>query len=129
MTNYSILIGRVVKDPELKYAGDTAVVKLTVAIDRPVGKDKEKQTDFIPVTIFGKQAENVERYVKKGHKIAVEGRIQTSNYVNKDGVKVYTTDVMASRIEFLENASKSEPKADLPDGMTYAPVDELDLPF
>lgn len=97
--NTVVLIGRTTKDPEVRYSGDTAIAKFTLAIDRY--SKGEKEADFIPVTVFGKQAENVEKFVGKGQKVAVEGRIQTGSY-EKDGRRIYTTDVIANRVEFLE---------------------------
>ena len=79
-----------------------AVCTFTVAIDRPPRQNGEKQTDFPRVTVFGKQAENCERYLAKGRLVGVQGRIQTGSYTNKDGATVYTTDVVADRVEFLE---------------------------
>ena len=100
--NSVILIGRVAQDIEVRYtAGQMAVATFTVAVDRPV-KDKEKQADFPRVTVFGKQAENCEKYLAKGRLVGVQGRLQTGSYTNKDGVTVYTTDVVADRVEFLE---------------------------
>ena len=79
-----------------------AVCTFTVAIDRPVRSGGEKQTDFPSVTAFGKQAENCERFLSKGRLVGVQGRLQTGSYTNKDGATVYTTDVVADRVEFLE---------------------------
>ena len=102
--NSVILIGRLTRDPELRYTSGTqmAVATFTVAIDRPVRAGAEKQTDFPRVTVFGKQAENCEKYLAKGRLVGVQGRLQTGSYTNKDGVTVYTTDVVADRVEFLE---------------------------
>ena len=102
--NSVVLIGRLTRDPEIRYTAGTqmAVATFTVAIDRPVRSGGEKQTDFPRVTVFGKQAENCERYLAKGRLVGVQGRIQTGSYQNKDGVTVYTTDVVADRVEFLE---------------------------
>lgn len=97
------LVGRLTRDPELRYsANGTASCRFSVAITRynPNGDD---QTDFINVTCFNKQAENLQKYMGKGSLIAVEGSIQTGSYDDKDGKKIYTTDIMASRIEFLES--------------------------
>lgn len=105
------LIGRLTKDPEVRYTSGSqmAVATLTVAIDRPSDKNGQKQTDFPRVIVFGKQAENCEKYLKKGRMIAVQGRIQTGSYKNKDGDTVYTTDVAANRIEFIDwGDSKSD---------------------
>lgn len=102
--NSVVLIGRLTRDPEIRYTSGTqmAVATFTVAIDRPVRSGGEKQTDFPRITVFGKQAENCERYLAKGRLVGVQGRIQTGSYQNKDGVTVYTTDVVADRVEFLE---------------------------
>lgn len=101
--NSVILIGRLTRDPEVRYtASQMAVASFTLAIDRPVRSGSEKQTDFPRVTVFGKQAENCERYLQKGRLVAVQGRLQTGSYKNKDGVTVYTTDVVADRVQFLE---------------------------
>ena len=102
--NSVVLIGRLTRDPELRYTSGTqmAVATFSVAIDRPVRAGAEKQTDFPRVTVFGKQAENCEKYLKKGRLVGVQGRLQTGSYTNKDGATVYTTDVVADRVEFLE---------------------------
>ncbi|WP_425755109.1 single-stranded DNA-binding protein [Ihubacter sp. rT4E-8] len=102
--NSVVLIGRLTRDPEVRYTAGTqmAVATFTVAIDRPVRAGGEKQTDFPRVTVFGKQAENCEKYLAKGRLVGVQGRLQTGSYQNKDGVTVYTTDVVADRVEFLE---------------------------
>ena len=102
--NSVVLIGRLTRDPEVRYTASTqmAVATFTVAIDRPVRAGGEKQTDFPRVTVFGKQAENCEKYLAKGRLVGVQGRIQTGSYQNKDGATVYTTDVVADRVEFLE---------------------------
>lgn len=102
--NSVVLIGRLTRDPELRYTSGSqmAVATFTVAIDRPVRAGGEKQTDFPRVTVFGKQAENCEKYLVKGRLVGVQGRLQTGSYTNKDGATVYTTDVVADRVEFLE---------------------------
>lgn len=102
--NSVVLIGRLTRDPEIRYTAGTqmAVATFTVAIDRPVRAGAEKQTDFPRVTVFGKQAENCERFLAKGRLVGIQGRIQTGSYTNKDGATVYTTDVVADRVEFLE---------------------------
>lgn len=131
--NSVILIGRVAQDIEVRYtAGQMAVATFTVAVDRPV-KDKEKQADFPRVTVFGKLAENCERYTRKGLRIGIQGRLQTGSYKNKDGYTVYTTDVIAERIEFLEWPAENESaqqtdrnQQNPPQG--FAAIDE-DIPF
>ncbi|MBR5229901.1 MAG: single-stranded DNA-binding protein [Firmicutes bacterium] len=102
--NSVVLIGRLTRDPEVRYTAGTqmAVCTFTLAIDRPVRAGSEKQTDFPRVTVFGKQAENCERFLAKGRLVGIQGRLQTGSYTNKDGNTVYTTDVVADRVEFLE---------------------------
>ena len=101
--NSVVLIGRLTRDPEVRYTAGTQMAALNrVAIDRPVRAGGEKQTDFPRVTVFGKQAENCERFLAKGRLVGVQGRLQTGSYTNKDGATVYTTDVVADRVEFLE---------------------------
>lgn len=115
------LIGRLTKDPECRYTADnTAVVNMTIAIDRPT---RNKATDFPQVIAFGKTAENCEKHLKKGLLVGVEGRIQTGNYINKNGEKVYTTDVVADRVEFLEWADKEDKKEE-PQYKGFRPLDE-----
>lgn len=102
MNNVS-LIGRLTRDPELRYTAESskAVARFSIAIDRPSKGDGEKQTDFPNIVVFGKQAESCERFLTKGRQVGIQGRIQTGSYTNKDGVKVYTTDVVANYVEFL----------------------------
>lgn len=105
--NVVILIGNLARDPEMRYGqNNLAIAKFTVAINRPQRSGEEAGADFIRVTAFGKQAELVERYLTKGRKVAVEGRIQTGSYDGKDGQKVYTTDVVANRVEFLSSRNE-----------------------
>ena len=102
--NSVVLIGRLTRDPEVRYSAGTqmAICRFAVAIDRPPRQNGEKQTDFPNVVVFGKQAENCERFLAKGRLVGVQGRIQTGSYTNKDGATVYTTEVVADRVEFLE---------------------------
>ena len=108
--NSVVLIGRLTRDPELRYTAGTqmAVATFTVAIDRPVRAGGEKQTDFPRVTVFGKQAENCEKFLAKGRLVGVQGRLQTGSYTNKDGQRVYTTDVVVENVEFAESKSSSD---------------------
>ena len=133
MANLVFLIGRLTRDPEVRYTSGTqmAVCTFTLAIDRPVKAGAEKQTDFPRVTVFGKQAENCERFLSKGRLVAVQGRLQTGSYTNKNGNTVYTTDVVADRVEFLERAEKSEAREAEPVPQGFAAVDEseFDVPF
>lgn len=98
------LIGRLTRDPEIRYTSGSqmAVASFTIAIDRPTRAGGERQTDFPRITVFGRQAETCEKYLAKGRKVAIEGRIQTGSYQNKNGETIYTTDVVANRVEFLE---------------------------
>ena len=123
------IIGRVCNDVELRYTpSQMAVAKFNIAVDDGYGE--KKKTYFIPITVFGKQAENCEKFVSKGKKIAVTGKIVTGSY-EKDGRKIRTTDVVADRVEFLERAEKSEPKEAEPVPQGFAAVDEseFDVPF
>lgn len=105
--NSVILIGRLTRDPEMKYtAGQMAVCTFSLAIDRPTKQGEEKKTDYPRVKVFGRQAENCERFLKKGKLAGVQGRLQTGSYVDKNGATVYTTDVIADRVEFLERAEQ-----------------------
>ena len=116
--NSVVLIGRLTRDPEVRYTAATqmAVATFTVAIDRPVKAGGEKQTDFPRVTVFGKQAENCEKYLAKGRLVGVQGRLQTGSYQNKDGATVYTTDVVVEQVEFAESKASS-------DNSGYVPAD------
>ena len=102
--NSVVLIGRLTRDPELRYSSGNqmAIAKFSIAVDRPARAGREKETDFPRITVFGKQAENCEKFLTKGRLVAVQGRLQTGSYQDKDGKTVYTTDVVADRVEFLE---------------------------
>ena len=112
--NKVILMGRLVRDPEVRYSqGEDAlaVAKFTLAVDRRVrrtGTEGEQTADFLRCVAFGRNAEFAEKYLHQGVKIALTGRIQTGSYVNKDGVKVYTTDIMVDEMEFAESKAASE---------------------
>lgn len=104
--NKVILIGRLTRDPEVRYTqGDNAmaIARYSLAVDRRFKRDGEPDADFINCVAFGKLGEFAEKYLKKGTKIAVVGRIQTGSYTNKDGQKVYTTDVVVEEQEFAES--------------------------
>jgi single-strand DNA-binding protein len=126
--NCTILIGRLCADPQVRYIPESqmAVCTFTLAVDRPVSKGKEKQTDFPRVTVFGKQAENCERFLTKGRMCGVQGRIRARTYKNKDGATVYTTDVVADRVEFLEWADKGDKPSgfDTPSGFIELDSDD-----
>lgn len=108
--NSVILTGRLTRDPELRYTtgNQMAVAKFSIAVDRPVRQGKEREADFPRITVFGKQAENCERYLAKGRMVGIQGRLQTGSYQDKDGKTVYTTDVIADRVEFLEWGDRKE---------------------
>lgn len=104
--NKAILIGRLTRDPELRYtSSNRAVCQFSVAIDRPFTNQAtgQREADFINVVVWDKQAENVGKYVTKGRLVAVEGRIQTRNYDNNEGRKVYVTEIVANSVQFLES--------------------------
>lgn len=137
--NKVILMGRLTRDPEVRYTqGDNAmaIARYSLAVDRRFKRDGEPDADFINCVAFGKAGEFAEKYLKKGTKIAVVGRIQTGSYTNKDGQKVYTTDVVVEEQEFAESknngssdnnqsapANKNTEFMNIPDG-----IDE-ELPF
>ena len=105
--NNVILIGRLCRDPELSYTTTgTAICKFTLAVDRPARAGEEKTADFIRITVFNAQAENSNRYLKKGSKCAVNGRIQTGSYKDRDGKTVSTFDVIANNVEFLDSRER-----------------------
>ena len=108
--NKVVLVGRLTRDPEVRYSqgnNATAVARYTVAVDRRFKRDGEPTADFIPCVVFGRSAEFAEKYFRQGLKIAVTGRIQTGSYTNKDGQKVYTTDVVVEEQEFAESKNAS----------------------
>lgn len=133
--NKVMLIGRLTRDVEVNYsANSTAVARYTLAINRPYKREGEQEADFLRCVAFGKTAELAERYLAKGMRVAIDGRIQTGSYTNRDGQKVYTTDIIVERQEFLEKRAENSQTApdtqydsdsfmDIPDG-----IDE-ELPF
>ncbi len=134
--NKVVLVGRLTKDPELKFAQGTgtAVAKFTIAVNRRFKREGQPEADFIPVVVFGKQAEATVNYVIKGRLVSVSGSIQTSNYENKEGNRVYKTEILADEVGFLEWASKKD------DGVSannvtsewsedITPIDDGDIPF
>ena len=109
--NKVILMGRLTRDPEVRYsqgANSLAIARYTLAVDRRFRREGEATADFIGCVAFGKQAEFAERYLRQGVKIAVTGRIQTGSYTNKDGQKVYTTDVVVEEQEFAESKGSAD---------------------
>ena len=141
--NKVILIGRLVKDPELKYTPGTgtAVTTITLAVENYNSKTQEKTADFIPVVLWGKQAENTAQYMLKGNQVAISGRISVRTYDTKDGTKRYVTEVVADMfngVQFLSknnnsNSNTSIENNDVLGGMNFyeynTPVDNGDMPF
>lgn len=117
--NKTILMGRLTREPEVRYsASDSglAIARFTLAVNRRFHKDGEPAADFISCVAFGKNAEFIEKYIGKGRQICICGRIQTGSYTNKDGQKVYTTEVVADEVEFADSkptsAAGAEPATD-----------------
>ena len=145
--NRVVLMGRLTRDPEVRYSQDenpTAVARYTVAVDRRFKRNNEPSADFIQCVVFGKSAEFAEKYFRQGMRISVSGRIQTGSYTNKDGQRVYTTDVVVEEQEFAESKSSAaansgaaytpsrpEPSAAAGDGFMNIPdgVEDEGLPF
>ena len=108
--NKVILMGRLTKNPEIKYAGkdnDMAVARYTLAVNRRYKRDGEQEADFISCVTFGKSAEFAQKYLHKGTRIVIGGRISTGNYKDKDGKTIYTTDVIVEEHEFAQNKDNS----------------------
>ena len=145
--NKVVLMGRLTRDPEVRYSqGDNplAIARFTLAVDRRFKRDGEQTADFINCVVFGRSAEFTEKYFHQGTKVVVSGRIQTGSYTNRDGAKVYTTEVVVEEQEFAESKAASEsnggyrapaaaapaPSVDAGDGFMNIPdgIDE-ELPF
>ena len=108
--NKVILMGRLTRDPEVRYsqgASQTAVARFSIAVDRRFKREGEPDADFFNCTAFGKQAEFIERYMHKGTKVVLSGRIQNDNYTNKDGQMVYSVRIMVDEVEFAESKNAS----------------------
>lgn len=128
------LLGRLTRDPEIRYSQgekNMCIARYTLAVDRRFKKDGEQSADFIQCVAFGKMAEFVEKWFKQGTKIAVIGRIQTGSYTNKDGQKVYTTEVVVEEQEFAEskNSGNNEPKPSNDDFVSVPDNVADQLPF
>lgn len=109
--NKAILVGRLTKDPELKMIENTKreVCQFTIAVNRPyTNDDGERKADFINCVVWDKLAENLSKYQKKGNQVAVEGRIQTRNYDDKDGKKIYVTEIFVSNVTFLDSKGSND---------------------
>lgn len=130
--NVAILIGRLTRDPELRYlpGNGTAVTKFSVAVDKGLSREKKAEmqsqgkstADFINVVVWGKQAENCANYLAKGRMAGIEGSIQTGSYENDKGQRIYTTDVVASKVQFLDDYRKDS-------GNQSEPAKDDDIPF
>lgn len=135
--NKAILVGRLTRDPEVRYSQDenaTVVARYTVAVDRRFKRDGEPTADFIRCLVFGRSAEFAEQYFRQGMRVSISGRIQTGSYTNKDGVKVYTTEVIVEEQEFAESRTEQERNkaqgADEGDGFMNIQDDiDNELPF
>lgn len=137
--NNVVLIGRLTKDPELRYiqGNGTAVSTFTLAVDKGLSRDKKQEmesqnkptADFIRIVVWGKQAENAANYLVKGRLVGIQGRIQTGSYEANDGTKRYTTDVVANQVEFLEWGDKQNNEYDYLGMEGFQPVDNDDIPF
>lgn len=131
--NKVVIIGRLTKDPELKYTpgNGAAVTTVTLAVDRRFNQEGKKEADFIPIVIWGKSAESTAQYMRKGLLMGVAGRIQTRSYDAKDGGKRYITEVVAEEIQFLEWGKKDgdENYSSSGDFDNMTPVDDGDIPF
>lgn len=128
--NKVILIGRLTRDPDVRYADEKAVARFNLAVDRKFKQDGGQAADFPSCVAFGKTAQFIEKYIRQGVKIALEGRITTGSYTNKDGVKVYTTDVIADNVEFAESKKAGEQPQPSGDGWQEIPEGVEDqLPF
>ncbi len=117
--NNVVLMGRLTKDPEVRYSqsqSDTSlcIARYTLAVDRRYKKDGDQGADFIPCKSFGKAGEFAEKYFRKGMKVTISGRIETGSYTNKDGQKVYTTEVIADNQEFAESKGSSQAQTQQP---------------
>ena len=124
--NIAVILGRTTSDIDLKYTpSGTAVGTVTVAVDRDFQKDGKKETDFIPVVIWGKTAEFAATHIAKGNRMEVSGRIQVRNYDAKDGTKRYVTEIIAEKVKPIDWAEKPNT-----DGFTdLQPIDDGDVPF
>lgn len=142
--NNVVLIGRLTRDPELRYiqGSGTANTTFTLAVDKNLSREKKQEAesqnkptaDFIRIVVWGKQAENCANYLAKGRLIAVQGRIQSGSYDDKDGKRVYTTDVVANNVEFLEFGDKQSTQNNQSDSdysgiEGFHPTTDDDIPF
>lgn len=150
--NNVVIIGRLVRDPELKFipSSGMAVTNFTLAVDKELSKDKKSEfaaqgkptADFIPIVVFGKIAESCANFLAKGRMTAVNGRIQTRTYTSNAGDKKYITEIVASRVDFIDWGDRNQPGArtqakpqgndsfpDFTDDDIFQPTDDDDIPF
>lgn len=122
--NKVVLMGRLTRDPEVRYTPSQKVVcSFTLAVDRPfVNQQGQREADFIPVVVWGKAAELCGTSLAKGHRILVEGRMQVRNYDGKDGVKHYITEIIANNVEFIEKKADSANRTIAPNTAAQAPA-------
>ena len=129
--NKVILMGRLTRDPDVRYTqgeNSTCIARYTLAVDRRTKREGQDSADFIPCVAFGRSGEFVEKYLKKGTKMGVVGRIQTGSYTNKDGVKVFTTEVVVEEQEFAESKGSQNSAGNTQQTTQQAaqPSDQLD---
>jgi single-strand DNA-binding protein len=129
--NRVILIGRLTKDPELRYTpSGVAVTKFTLAVDRPfVNSNGEREADFLPVIVWRKTAEAAANHLKKGSQVAVDGWIQVRHYDNEEGRRVYVTEVVAENLRFLSRAKDQDAASGVQTDPFPMDINEDDLPF
>jgi single-strand binding protein len=139
--NSVILIGRLIKDPELRYTqtSSSSYARFTIAVDKGMSKDKKQEleakgqqtADFINIVVWGKQAENCQRYLQKGRNVAIQGRLQSGSFTAQDGTKRFVTEVWAERVQFIDWGDKAQ-KSATPQGFGSFDTgmdDGFDLPF
>lgn len=134
--NKVALVGRLTRDPEIRYTSDNqmAITRFTIAVDRTFKKDGQQTADFLPIVVFGKIAENVHKYMGKGRLVAVSGRLQSRTWDDQEGKRRYSYEVIADEVGFLDRASDSKSQAGQSgfgaETEDFHPVDEEDdLPF
>ena len=135
--NRVVLIGRLTKNPELRFTPGTglAVSTFTIAVDRRTNKEGKKETDFIPIVVWGKQGESAANNLEKGRLVGISGRIQTRNYEGKDGIRRYVTEIVADEVQFLDyksssgNVANDNNTASYDDGWNDPVEDDDEIPF
>ena len=138
--NKVILMGRLTRDPEVRYSSgekSTAIARYTLAVERRYKKEGENNADFISCIAFGRQAEVAEKYFVRAMKLLIVGRIQTGSYTNREGVKIYTTDVVVEEQEFPESKAataslqhnKKDPDTETDENGYLKPPEDMDIPF